>query len=98
MACCTNVNNLGLQYYCDVITFPLTAPSDGVYELIKQNREQSIATKTFAENDEIVFDNVFNEHETMTFQVLDPDGDIMEDSDGNDCFRIKITPYKTDLD
>lgn len=98
MDCCENIKKLPLQAYCDTIDFPLTADIDGVYELVKATRDMSIATKTFEDGNAISFDNVFSENETMTFYVLDPNGDRMEDVDGNDCFRITITPYKTDLD
>ena len=94
MACCENIRELDLQYYCDSIEFPLTANEDGVFQLIKENRQRVIATKTFSTGNDITFDNDFSEHDTITFKVRNPSGDIMEDVDGNDCFRITITPYK----
>ena len=98
MDCCSNIKKLPLQGFCQTIDFPLVADGTGVYELVKATRDLSIATKTFDDGDTIVFDNIFNENETMTFYVLGLDGEKMQDVDGNDCFRITITPFITDLD
>lgn len=86
------------QPHCDDLVFPLTANATGVFELIKKTGQVSIALLSFTSGDSIEFPNVFSESAIMDFYVLDPNGDQMEDSDGNDCFRFKITPYTENLD
>jgi hypothetical protein len=93
MSCCDKTLKLPFQDYCQSIELPLIATIQGVYEIRKQNRK-TIAMKTFDVNDPIIIDNVFNENEIITLQVIDPNGDIVTDAHDNDCFRIQIIPNK----
>lgn len=93
MACCNGILDLEVQSFCEEIELPLTADSDGVYSVIRQNRSMAILLITFSDGDPIKIPNLYSESDIVTFQVKKPDGTIMEDANGNDCFRIKIIPY-----
>jgi len=94
MACCDGITTLSVQSFCEVIALPLIATETGVHTIIRQNRDMSILKKTFTIGEEIEFDNIYSESDVITFQVKDPSGAIMKDADENDCFRIKIIPFK----
>jgi hypothetical protein len=94
MACCNGILDLEVQSYCDKIVLPLVADVDGIYTIMRQNRSMTIIRHLFTNGNTIEFDNVYSESDIIVFQVKKPDGTIMTDADGNDCFRIKIIPYK----
>jgi len=83
-----------MQSYCDSITLPLFAPINGTYRIIRIDRPARIVNAQREANLQISFKNIYSESETMTFQVLKPDGEPLTDIDGNDCFRIKIIPFQ----
>lgn len=94
MACCTGIKDIEVQSFCSLIELQLVADSTGIYKIIRQNRSMAIFNHFFTNGDAIVFSNIYSESDIITFQVTKPDGTIMTDTDGNNCFRIKIIPYK----
>jgi len=82
-----------MQSHCNDIELPLIAPIDGIYKIIRKDRIAPIRNAQRSANEPIIFKNIYSEAETMTLQVLKPDGEPLTDIDGNDCFSIQIIPY-----
>jgi len=83
-----------MQWHCAIIELPLVAPINGFYKIIRKDRIAVILNTAYLANQPFSFTNRYSENETMTFQVLNSDGEVITDVDGNDCFRVKIVPYK----
>lgn len=88
--CCSQYKYLGCFLHCEEIDTELT-PGVGTFDILLDfNGRTKVYEQTLGEGETIVLlPEWVNEYYRHTFQIVDSDGDIWTDEDGNDCFTFK---------
>lgn len=93
MTCCTDIEDLGCIYSCDLVQIGINASATGIYTLVLMPDLIQVVSTTITISTPIYFSGGYlNEDGRSIFKVKKPDGTYLETAAGKDCFQVDIRP------
>lgn len=89
IACCGECYRIGCFDHCSDVETGLVAAKNGVHTILYKSGHvvHTILTDVLSISDEIIFSNELRESGESKFQIIDPDGDIFEHTDGGTTYQ-----------
>lgn len=94
MSCCNKVKCVGYISSCAEGEINLIPDVTGDYTLVYDyaSVKQEVAV-SLVDGEALTLDGTnFPSNVEIVFQLISSDGEVWQDADGNDCFKLEITP------